>query len=593
MTTRQHGRAAIVAFCIGTIVSGSAAKADGDPKSFAAPTAFSWTGLYVGAQLGGLANLADVTDPLGASLFGNPNVASGAFAGLQAGYNYQSGMVVYGVEADVAFPQVEGTSTCSALSGDFINSNCKVGIDAFGTLTARLGLALGPDGRSLIYGKGGAAWYSGSLGLATNDSARGFYGNPYTTRNDGTSSWGWTLGAGAEYALTGNWSMKAEYDYANFGDDGVTLLQSASLNPDGSIAGAVPARQGQISSDLHTFKVGLNYRFGNNGVLVNDAAPVSLKDGPSAPVQPFAFELGGRYWYSWGRHKYDLGMLRNQPGPSYSLISRLTYDDIDASTGEVTGRLTAPWNLFAKGFVGGGTLTGGHMNDEDFNIEGDNDAAPGVKQRVPYTNTLSPKVEGDIPTYGTIDIGYDVWRAPAYRLGAYAGYNYYKETMDAYGVYQTANPNGPFGPNVSPPLPPTGHAIITQEATWQSLRLGAAGEFYLAPRLKLSADAAFLPYVSVAAEDRHFAGNTSNIASINPLTGHGVGTQLEAMLSYDITERLSLGLGARYWAMWTTDAYFERSYSSDAPVTYPLPKQHLKIETERAGVLGAVTYRFD
>jgi opacity protein-like surface antigen/outer membrane protease len=564
------------------------ALADGsEATARSAAASFNWSGYYVGAQLGGLANLSEISDPLGPSLFGNPNLASGPFAGLQAGYNYQSGVVVYGLEADIALPQVEGTSTCSARSGAFINSNCKVGVDAFGTLTGRLGLALGQDGRSLVYGKAGAAWYTGSLDLATNDSTTGAAGNPFTTRNDDLSHWGWTLGAGAEYALSGPWSVKAEYDYASFSNDAVTLLPSAVIDPTGAVVDTVGARRGHVSNDLHSFKLGLNYRFGQPGAPLDAPGSVSLKDGPAPVQQPYSFELGGRYWYSWGRHKYDLGLGKADPVASYSLISRLTYDDIDASTGEVTGRLTAPWNLFAKGFVGGGSLTGGQMNDEDYNIPGDNVA------RVPYTNTLSPKVAGQIPTYGTIDIGYDVWRAPTYRLGGYVGYNYYRETMGAYGVYQTANPDGPFGPNVMAPLPPTGHAIIGQEATWQSVRLGAATEFRLAPRLKLSGDAAFLPFVTVDAQDTHYQGNTADIASINPLHGNGVGTQLEAMLSYDVTDQISLGVGARYWAMWSTNGSFERSYDATQPVTYPLPHQHLKIETERAGVLGQVLYKFD
>jgi opacity protein-like surface antigen len=566
--------------------------ADGVEPVASASTPFNWTGYYVGAQLGGLANLSEISDPLGPSLFGNPNLAAGPFAGLQAGYNYQSGVVVYGLEADIAFPQIEGTSTCSSVSGWFINSNCKAGIDAFGTLTGRLGLALGPDGRGLVYGKGGAAWYTGNLDMATGDWTAGRFGNPFLTRSDDLSRWGWTLGAGAEYALPGNWSMRAEYDYANFGDQSVTLLPSVYMSSTGAIDQSVPARQGHISNELHTFKVGLNYRFGQPAP---SDAPVSafgsLKDGPTPALAAYGFELGGRYWYSWGRHKYDLGHSKSDPVADYALISRLTYDDIDASTGEVTGRVTAPWNLFAKGFIGGGVLTGGHMNDEDFNIDGDAFISPGVHDRVPYTNTISPKVAGSIPGYGTIDAGYDWWRAANYRLGTYVGYNYYEEKMGALGVAQTANPNGPFGPNVSPPLPPTGHAIITQEAVWQSMRLGAAGEFHLTPRLKLSADAAYLPYVSVEAKDRHYQGSTSDVSSINPISGSGVGTQLEAMLSYDVTAQWSLGLGARYWAMWTTDATEHRAYDASGP--YPLPPQNFKIETERAGVLGQVLYKFD
>ncbi len=73
--------------------------------------------------------------------------------------------------------------------------------------------------------------------------------------------------------------------------------------------------------------------------------------------------------------------------------------------------------------------------------------------------------------------------------------------------------------------------------------------------------------------------------------GHGVGAQIEAMISYDITERLSLGIGARYWAMWTTEASMTRSFDASGPVA-PLT-QHLKLETERAGIFGQALYRFD
>jgi opacity protein-like surface antigen len=591
--TKRTRLGAVVAIGICASAYASEATADGDPKSFAAPSqAFSWTGYYVGAQLGGLANLSEISDPLGPSIFGNPNLAGGPFAGLQAGYNYQSGVVVYGLEAEIAFARTEGTSTCSSVSGWFINSNCRTGLDTFGTLAGRLGLALGPDGRSLIYGKAGAAWYTGDVDLATSDWTKGQYGNPYGVRGDNLSRWGWTLGAGAEYALDGNWSMKAEYGYANFGKQDITLLPSVYMASNADIEASVPARQGQLSNELHSFKVGLNYRFGDRPDPSAEPAAVSLKDDPGAGLHRFGLEVGGRYWYSWGRHKYDLGLGTAEPGVNYALISRLTYDDIDASTGEVTARLNAPYNLFAKGFIGGGTISGGHMNDEDFNINGDQETSPGVFDRVPYTNTISPKVEGDIPSYGTIDVGYDAWRAPGHRAGIFIGYNNYSETMGAYGVAQTANPNGPFGPGTGDaPLPPTGHAIITQDATWQSLRLGAGGEFNLAPRLRLSAEAAYLPYVWVDATDMHFQGNGPKVSSVNEMNGTGVGAQIEAMLSYDVTDHWSIGVGARYWTMWTTDATELRVYNAGS--TGPGSPQHVKLETERAGVLGQVLYKFD
>lgn len=546
-------------------------------------TQFDWAGFYLGAHLGGLANLNDISDPLGRSLFGNPNRETGGFAGVQLGYNVQSGTLVYGLEADISIPESEGTSTCSALSGSFVNSNCRSRIDAFGTLAARIGLALGEDGRALIYGKGGAAWYAGSLDMATNDYTMGRAGNAFTTHSDDVSHWGWTIGAGAEYALAGNWSLKAEYNYADFGSQSVRLLPSAVLDDAGTPVEAIGARQGHVSNDLHAFKLGVNYRFGQSAPLQDDLTPSRI----SAPaLQGITFELGARYWYSWGRHKYDLGLLKTKPAPSHSLVSRLTYDDLTASTGELTGRITAPSNLFAKGFIGGGSITNGHMTDEDFVIPGDTVAS------IPYSNTLSPKVKGDVPVYGTIDLGYDWWRGASHRLGTYVGYNHYRETMEAYGVIQMANPLGPLGPSVGGPLAPTGHAIITQEATWQSVRLGVAGEFRLTPRFMLSVDAAFLPYVSVDAKDRHFFGSTADVASINPLQGDGVGTQLEAMLSYDLTAQLSLGIGARYWAMWTTDGSMVRSFDASSGLSTPTPPQHLRLETERAGIFGQALYKF-
>jgi opacity protein-like surface antigen len=568
--------------------------ADGAAPASAAAERYDWTGLYVGAQLGGLANLSEISDPLGPSMFGNPNLGTGPFAGGQIGYNYQSGTVVYGLEADVAFTETRGTSTCSSLSGTFINSNCKVGMDAFGTLAARLGLALGADGRSLIYGKAGAAWSSGSIDVATNDGMNGELGNPFTRAHSSVNRWGWTLGAGMEYALEGNWSVKGEYDFAGFGRQSVALPASAYVAPDGAVGPIVAARQGRFSDDLHLFKLGLNYRFGDGLSEVQTAAASSAfrEDGPDQNLAGYGFEIGGRYWYSWGRHKYDYGHPLFEHVPRDHFDARLTYDDLEASSGEVAGRLTAPWNIFVKGFAGGGSISGGRMNDEDYNVPGTALIGPNPAQ-VAYTNALLPEVSGDIPVYGTADLGYDWWRTRRYRVGTYVGYNYYRESLGAYGCVQTANIYGACGPMGGGIVPTSGHSMITLDATWQSLRLGATTEFYLADRLKFSGDAAYLPYVALNGADRHYLGNTNVVASINPFSGDGIGTQLEAMLTYDVTDSISIGLGARYWAMWTREGTTRRVYDSSGQFAIPGPYFSQKNETERAGVLGQLMYKFD
>ena len=434
---------------LAAVAGASAARADGIEVRRPENATYNWTGLYVGAHLGGGLNLIDVTDPLGPALFGNPIHSNGPFAGLQAGYNYQSGIFVYGVEADVSLPQMEGTGTCSAVNANIINSTCRLSTDAFGTVTGRLGLALGPEGRALIYGKAGAAWSTGSFDVATGDMHGGEQGNPFAIKTAGLSQWGWTLGAGAEYALSSNWSVRSEYDYIRFGDADVTLLPTAYLSSTGVVTGTVPARQGQVSQDAHAIKLGLNYRFGEGGLLASGFPQAATASLNSTPIQvaglPFGLELGGRYWYSWGRHKYDLGFPKTEFGSALADISRLTYGDLQSSTGELFGRVTAPWNLFAKGFIGTGTTSTGHMNDEDF-VDHDT-PAPGDPPNpwVPYTNALLGGVSGDIPGYGTIDVGYDWWRSAAARFGTYVGYNYYKERMGARGCEQLINQLGPCG----------------------------------------------------------------------------------------------------------------------------------------------------
>ncbi len=68
---------------------------------------------------------------------------------------------------------------------------------------------------------------------------------------------GWTVGAGVEYMFAPNWSAKAEYQYYDFGDS--RFLAPAALVPFGS-----------FNNDIHTLKLGVNYRF-------NFAAPVAAR----------------------------------------------------------------------------------------------------------------------------------------------------------------------------------------------------------------------------------------------------------------------------------------------------------------------------
>ena len=213
------------------------------------------------------------------------------------------------------------------------------------------------------------------------------------------------------------------------------------------------------------------------------------------------------------------------------------------------------------------------MYDEDWVISGD---------RVPYSNTLSDPVLGSIG-YATVDVGYAFLRGAGYDIGAFVGYNYYRENKSAYGCAQTAN--GTIYSACVPTIPGS-TKIITEDDSWNSLRVGLNGVFMLTERLKLTGDAAYLPYVRFSGVDNHLL-RTEMPSTISPERGEGRGVQLEAILSYYVTPQFSVGAGARYWAMWATDAATTNAFG------YACPCQTLPARTERFGGFLQAGYSFN
>src|SRR6202011_1173827 len=155
-----------------------------------------------------------------------------------------------------------------------------------------------------------------------------------------------------------------------------------------------------------------------------------VKAPPIAPeVEGWTFEGGGRAWMATKRFQKDL-----PAGPNDQiLISRLTYENMDARTGEVFGRIDSPWRVFVKGNVGVGKIRTGKMTDEDWGI---GDAFGFVS---PYSNTIQEVRDGDI-SYFTGDIGFNIWRGPDAKVGPFVGFNYLYDRMPTYGCTQIAAP---------------------------------------------------------------------------------------------------------------------------------------------------------
>ena len=462
-----------------------------------------------------------------------------------------------------------------------VSATCHADPNAIGSLTARGGYAFGPSGRTLLYAKGGAAWIHENVDTITNAGNLTLGGNqvPNLSTNASFMQLGWTVGAGVEQAVAPGWTVFLEYNYLNFGSSGIgtpeSIIQNPILAPANHFS-IFPTSTTTVSQDIHEVKLGVNYKFGADPWVswngVGAAMPDYVKT-PPAQAWPLGwdFEFGSRAWFSSGKFQWNIGAGPAGTGGN-SDISRLTYDGLTGYTGEYFQRIDTPWGLFTKGNLGLGAINGGHQNDEDWLI---------FDGTVPYSNTLSSTNNGQLG-YGTVDLGYDVLRGVGYKVGPFVGYNHFTERWDTFGCAQIANQFSDCVPTV-----PTTTQVGTQDSTWQSLRVGMNSEVMLVPGLELTADVAYLPYVSMTGRDNHLLRATTTFFDQQ---GTGQGVQLEAILSYFVTDNFSVGLGGRYWAMWTTSG--TDTCTGCGGVGVVSPSSPARFNTERYGTFLQADYRF-
>lgn len=153
---------------------------------------FTWSGGYVGIQGGGTWANADFS---AGGATADDNFDGGIIGGF-AGWNFQNGDMVYGIEGDLNY---NWNSNDYAIGG----GTAEVGTDVSGAVRGRVGYAMN---NALIYAAGG--W----------TAARG-YVDPAGGPSDSKTFNGWTVGAGLDYAFTNNMFGRVEYRYNNYGDE--------------------------------------------------------------------------------------------------------------------------------------------------------------------------------------------------------------------------------------------------------------------------------------------------------------------------------------------------------------------------------------
>ena len=228
------------------------------------PSAYDWTGFYVGGHLGYAWGSSNFTAP---GISGSLNLAQPVdtfyetgsfFEGLQAGYDYMlPNRIVIGAEADASFPSFPNLAGIS-IGGTSTFTSPTIGAESYsetvrssGTVRGRIGYA---PGNWLFYATGGFAWTYDQLSLT--QLASGATGSPFLWRL------GWAAGAGVEVPVAPHWTGRLEYLFTDYGISGVTFLGGTQ----------------RIDSDfsLQELRAGLNYQFGND-------PPAAVATAPATP----------------------------------------------------------------------------------------------------------------------------------------------------------------------------------------------------------------------------------------------------------------------------------------------------------------------
>jgi len=230
---------------------------------------YDWSGFYVGGNVGysrgyGRNTLFDPNPTAAHSSFGS------LFGGMQLGYDYRlTSRLLLGVEADVWFPNYldDGIVTSrSTRAGDITEK-----LEFVSTLRGRAGYTVG---HWLFYATGGLAW---SRARFLNDSdSTGNEDKILRLRQ------GWALGAGAELAISPDWTARFEYLYDRLGKASATFPSGTGYE--------------STSVDLNSFRIGLNRKLDWTKSITSSSSSSTDSNGSWA-LDPNSWNVHGQFTY--------------------------------------------------------------------------------------------------------------------------------------------------------------------------------------------------------------------------------------------------------------------------------------------------------
>ena len=292
-------------FVVGSValmatIAAPAMAADMPVKAPLAPAAspYSWTGFYAGGNIGyswgrSASSLSFVDATSGAILSASDAKfdLNGVIGGVQIGRNWQTNNWVWGLEADFQGSGQKGSGSAACAGGSLaggvpgfsgactaghigdtapfdvaalpVTSTLEQKLDWFGTVRGRVGPTITPT--ILVYATGGLAYGRvNSTNTVSGTNITGAQGtNTFTLTpvaasfSDSSTKIGWTLGAGLEGVLSGNWTGKIEYIYVDLG-----TVSGAFATPIVTTSGAFLVSRFSSRITDNILRVGVNYKFG-------------------------------------------------------------------------------------------------------------------------------------------------------------------------------------------------------------------------------------------------------------------------------------------------------------------------------------------
>ncbi|HWV51133.1 outer membrane protein [Pseudorhodoplanes sp.] len=241
---------AVAAFAM----TGTASAADIASPVYKAPVAapaYSWTGFYIGGHVGYGWGEAAATPTGIVGLIADPFRfnTNGFMGGATVGYNYQYGNIVIGTEGEIAWSDIDGSgggNLLFGLGGSTLTGTYQNKWNA--NVSTRIGVAFNTV---LVYGKAGVAWANNDYSVTASIPAAPF---AYASTISETET-GWIVGGGVEWAFAGNWTMKIEGTYMDFGQ------KNRAFTPVPIVPGFALPVNADIDSHISTIKFGVNYRF--------------------------------------------------------------------------------------------------------------------------------------------------------------------------------------------------------------------------------------------------------------------------------------------------------------------------------------------